>query len=222
MISICLMVNILIFIFWWVVTDPGNYIWEAIGEHNTLLLYAACNKLFLIRYYISVVVINSALIALYIFNTKRLTSVAIVIFIFGFYFLTKFLFDPYVGRNYFIIFENQNVSKTFVLEPIFEAGSSIAPYLFEKLNEQPSYSREQAAKGLGIIEYSPAVTKLNAILIDTAETTNMRAECYYSLKKINTSKTKLLLENFSSRSVIATKDSALVTRINYLEQQDIY
>ncbi len=222
MISIGLLVNILIFIFWWVVTDPGNYIWETVSESNSVLLYSACNKLFLIRYYISVVIINSTLIALYIFNTNRLLSIGIVLFIIGFYFLTKFLFDPFIGRNYFIIFENQNVSKMFMLEPISDAGVTIAPYLVEKLNEQSSYSREQAAKGLGIIEYTPSINKLNVILTDTCETTNMRAECYYSLKKINTPKTKILLENFSHRSVLEMKDTALVERINYLERQDIY
>ena len=139
-----------------------------------------------------------------------------------FYVLSRFLFDPFVGKNYYVIFENQNVSKSFFLEPVLDAGKSICPFLFEKLNDMPSFSREQAARGLGILAYQPASDKLNAVLNDTAESVYMRAECYYALKKINSKETRILLENFSLQQNNKDLDSALVEQINFLEIQDVY
>ncbi|WP_018341584.1 HEAT repeat domain-containing protein [Cytophaga aurantiaca] len=219
---ICLLVNILIFIFWWVVTDPGNYIWKIIAEDKAAIIIAACNKLFLIRYYVSFVIINCVLVALYFVETKRILSVCIIVFALLFYLGSRFLFDPFIGRNYYTIFENQNVSKGFYLEPVLDAGTTICPFLFEKLNESPSFAREQAARGLGILSYKPACDKLNAVLNDPAESIYMRAECYYALKKINTKETRILLEDFSVQQNNNSLDSALVDRIDFLEIQDVY
>lgn len=219
---ICLLVNILIFIFWWVVTDPGNYIWRIVADDKASIIISACNKLFLIRYYVSLVIINCFLVAILCVETKRILSVCIILFAVVFYLLSRFLFDPFVGRNYYAIFENQGVSKSFYLEPVLDAGTSICPFLFEKLNAPPSFVREQAARGLGILAYKPASDKLNAVLNDTAESIYMRAECYYALKKINTKETRILLEDFSVRQNSKGLDSALVERIDFLEIQDVY
>lgn len=219
---ICLLVNILIFIFWWVVTDPGNYVWNIIADPKIDAILSACNKLFLIRYYVSLVIFNCLLVALFFVETKRILSVGIVLFVLVFYLLSRYLFDPFVGRNYYVIFENQGVSKNFYLEPVLDAGTSICPFLFEKLNAAPSYAREQAARGLGVLAYKPASEKLNMILNDTTESIYMRAECYYALKKINTTETRTLLEDFSVRQSNKTLDSALAERIDFLEIQDVY
>ena len=219
---ICLVVNILLFIFWWVITDPGNYIWKVIDDTKAHTIIAACNKLFFIRYYVSLVIMNCFLAALFFLETKRILSGCIILFALMFYVLSRFLFDPFVGKNYYAIFENQNVSKSFFLEPVLDAGKSICPFLFEKLNDTPSFAREQAARGLGILTYKPGCDKLNAILNDTAESIYMRAECYYALKKINTKETRVLLEEFSIHQNNTHLDSALVERIDFLEIQDVY
>jgi len=212
----------MVFIFWWVVTDPGNYVWEPLPPDKELLLISACNKLFLIKYYVSFVLINCLLTAIMFFNVKRIITLGIILFDMAFYFTTKFIFNPYLGRNYYVIFENQKVSKNFFLEPVSDAGKSIGPFLFEKLNDKPSYLREQAAKGLGIISYESATSKLEKLLSDSTETIFMRAECYYALKKINTPETKKILEDFSVSHGQQDKDSLLIGRINYVELQDIY
>lgn len=219
---IYLLVNILIFIFWWVVTDPGNYIWAAVADNKEAIILSACNKLFFIRYYMSFVIINCLLAALFIIETKRMWSLCIVLFTILFYLISSFLFAPFVGKNYYAIFENQKVSKGFYLEPVLDAGNSISPFLFEKLNEPPSFIREQAAKGLGVLAYKPACMKLNAILNDSTESIYMRAESYYALKKINTKESRRLLEDFSARQMHEDLDSALVERIDFLEIQDVY
>lgn len=219
---ICLIVNILLFIFWWVVTDPGNYIWKVIDDAKAHTIITACNKLFFIRYYVSLVIMNCLMTALFFAETKRILSACIVLFALLFYVLSRFLFDPFIGKNYYAIFENQNVSKSFFLEPVLDAGNSISPFLFEKLNDTPSFAREQAARGLGILAYEPASDKLNAVLNDTVESVYMRAECYYALKKINTKETHVLLEDFSVHQNNKDLDSALVNRIDFLEMQDVY
>jgi len=212
----------MVFVFWWVVTDPGNYVWEPLPLDKERLLISACNKLFLIKYYVSFVLINCLLTAIIFLNVKRIITLCIVLFGVAFYFITKFLFNPYLGRNYYVIFENQKVSRNFFLEPVSDAGKCIGPFLFEKLNDKPSYLREQAAKGLGIISYESATPKLEELLSDSTEPIFMRAECYYALKKINTSETKKILENFSVSHGQQAKDSLLIDRINYVELQDIY
>lgn len=218
-----LIINVMVFIFWWVVTDPGNYIWEPLPLNKEVLLVSACNKLFLIKYYVSFVLINCFVSAIVYIETKRIVSFSIVLFGVVFYFVVRSLFDPYLGRNYYVIFENQKVSKNFFLEPISDAGKSVGPFLFEKLNDKPSYVREQSAKGLGIIKYTLATEKLQALLNDSTETVHMRAECYYALKKINTPETKKILEDFSvHHDGQEAKDSLLIERINFVELQDIY
>ncbi|MGN6644974.1 MAG: HEAT repeat domain-containing protein [Cytophaga sp.] len=219
---IYIILNILLFIFWWVVTDPGNYIWRSIDVEKEILLVSACNKLFLIKYYVYVVVCNCLLTAIAFYELKRIVRIAIVLFAAAFFFITKSLFDPYVGRNYYTIFENQKVSKNFFLEPVSDAGKSIGPFLLEKLNEKPSYSREQAAKGLGIIRYTAATEKLTRILYDSTELISMRAECFYALTKMNTPESKKELEEFSVMHNEQSGDSLLIDRINFVEMQDIY
>ena len=98
----------------------------------------------------------------------------------------------------------------------------ISPFLFEKLKDKPSFAREQAARGLGILAYKPASDKLNTILNDSTESFYMRAECYYALKKIDTEETRVLLEDFSVQQSNKALDSALVDRIDFLEIQDVY
>lgn len=219
---ICLLVNILIFIFWWVVTDPSNYIWKAIDDTKAHFIIASCNKIFFIRYYVSVIIINCLLAALYFIETKRIVSISIVFFAILFYVLSRILFDPFIGKNYYAIFENQNVSKSFFLEPVLDAGKSICPFLYEKLTHKPSFAREQAARGLGILAYEPASNTLNAILNDSTESIYMRAESYFALKKQNTKETRALLEDFSVHHSNESLDSALVDQINLLETQDVY
>lgn len=214
--------NIMLFVFWWVVTDPGNYIWKEIEINKEILLVSACNKLFLIKYYISFVLFNSILTGILFYELKRTILAAIALFSIVFYFTTKYLFDPFVGRNYYVIFENQNVSKNFFLEPVSDAGSSIGPYLLDKLNDKPSYIREQAAKGLGIIKFKSAIGILNTLLNDSTETISMRAECFYSLNKMNTPEAKKELEQFSITHSIQSGDSLLIERINFVELQDTY
>jgi hypothetical protein len=221
-VCICLLVNILLFIFWWVVTDPGNYIWKIIDDTKAQKIIAACNKLFFIRYYVSLIIVNCVLTALFLLETKRILTGCIVLFALAFYFLSRYLFDPFIGRNYYTIFENQNVSKSFFLEPVLDAGTCICPLLFEKLNDKASFTREQAARGLGILQYKPAGDKLNTILNDSLESVYMRAECYYALKKIDTKETRLFLEDFSVRQNHTDIDSTLVKRIDFLEIQDVY
>ena len=219
---ICLLVNILIFIFWWVVTDPNNYIWKVIDDTKAHIIITACNKLFFIRYYVSFVIINCLLAALLFVETKRIISVSIVLFVLMFYLLSRYLFDPFIGQNYYALFENQSVSKSFFLEPVLDADKSICPFLFEKLNDKHSFAREQAARGLGVLAYKPACDKLNTILNDTTESIYMRAECYFALKKINTKETRVLLEDFSVRQNNKVLDSTLVEQINFLETQDVF
>jgi len=219
---IYLFVNILIFIFWWVVTDPGNYVWNVIDDKKAHLIISICNKIFFIRYYISLVIINCLLAAMLFVETKRILTGCIVLFALMFYVVSRFLFDPFIGKNYYTIFENQIVSKNFFLEPVLDAGKSICPFLFEKLYDKPSFPREQAARGLGVLAYKPACNKLNIILNDTTESIYMRAECYYALKKINTKETYVLLEDFSVHQNNKGLDSALVDRIDFLEIQDVY
>jgi len=214
--------NVLLFVFWWVVTDPGNYIWKEIDVNKEILLVSACNKLFLIKYYVSFVLFNTILTGILFYELKRTILIAIALFTILFYFTTKYLFDPFVGRNYYVIFENQNVSKNFFLEPVSDAGSSIGPFLLDKLNDKPSYVREQAAKGLGIIAFKPAIDALNNILNDSTEEISMRAECFYSLNKMNTPEAKAELEQFSITHSIQSGDSLLIERINYVELQDTY
>jgi len=214
--------NILLFVFWWVITDPGNYIWQAIATDKEVLLVSACNKLFLIKYYISFVLLNTILTGIIFYELKRIILIGIVLFSIAFYFTTKHLFDPFVGRNYYVIFENQTVSKNFFLEPVSDAGSPIGPFLLNKLNDRPSFIREQAAKGLGVIRFKPAINALNRILNDSTELTCMRAECFYSLNKINTPESKKELEQFSITHSIQSGDSLLIERINEVELQDIY
>lgn len=218
-----LLVNILIFIFWWVVTDPSNYIWKDISDFKAHKIILACNKLFYIRYYVSFVLINCLVTAFILIHSKRMISISIMLFTVLFYVISTFLFDQYISKNYFVIFENQNVSKSFYLEPVLDAGKGICPILFEKLNDTPSFVREQSARGLGVLSYKVACDKLNQILNDSSESINMRAECYFALKKINTKESKLLLEQFSiQQQHVAIPDSTLIGRINFLETEDVY
>ena len=214
--------NILLFVFWWVVTDPGNYIWHAIEADKEALLVCACNKLFLIKYYVSFVLLNTILTGILFYELKRIILIGIALFSIAFYFTTKTLFDPFVGRNYYVIFENQNVTKNFFLEPVSDAGKSIGPFLLKKLNDRPSFIREQAAKGLGVVKFEPAVDRLNTILNDSTEHISMRAECFYALNKINTAKSKTQLEQFSITHSVQNGDSLLIERINEVELQDTY
>lgn len=216
---VALIVNILIFIFWWVVTDPSNYIWKAIPSIRIQSIISACNKLFLIRYYVSVVSINIIGLAFVLFDVKRMLSLCIIGLGVLFYMLSSYFFSPFIGKNYFEIFLNQEVSKGLYLEPVQDAGKCIGPFLFDHLSSESSYTREQAARGLGVLSYTAAIDKLNQILNDSSESTNMRAECYFSLKKMNVKESKLLLEGFSIRQTTLI-DSSLANKINYLEVHD--
>lgn len=217
----CLIVNILIFIFWWVVTDPSNYIWKSISADRGELIVSACNRLFFIRYYISFVVLNAIFFSFVLFDTKRYLSICIVAFSLLFYVVCYYCFKPLIGKNYFVIFLNQNANKAFYLEPVQDAGNSIGPFLFEHLNTAPSFTREQAARGLGILSFTSAIPAINKLLTDTTETVNMRAECYFALKKMNVKESKLLLEKFSEQQE-TVMDSSLVQKITYLELRDPY
>lgn len=156
------------------------------------------------------------------YDMKRIILIGIAVFCILFYFLANYFFDPFVGRNYYVIFENQNVTKNFFLEPVSDAGTSIGPFLLNKLNDKPTFIREQAAKGLGVVRFKPAIDRLNKILNDSTEQISMRAECFNALNKINTAESKIELEKFSITHSIQNGDSLLIERINEVELQDTY
>ncbi|MBC7451323.1 MAG: HEAT repeat domain-containing protein [Cytophagales bacterium] len=214
--------NLFVFIFWWVVTDPGNYIWFITTEEKKVLLINACSKLFLIKYYIWAVLLNAMLTSFLLLSHKRILSLLIIACTLTFFILYSFIFTPYIGRNYYIIFLNQQVSPDFQMEPVNDAGKSIGPYLLNKLQEKPSPSRKYAVKGLGEIRYEPAIDKLSSILNDDAEEIAIRAESFISLKKMKHPTSKKILENFSRNHTDTISDSTLLRTINKIESLDIY
>jgi len=214
--------NLFIFIFWWVVTDPGNYIWFTISSEKRTLLEIACSKLFLIKYYTWTVILNGILTSIIVLQTKRLFSVLIIGFLFLFYLICAFVFDAYTGKNYYVIFLNQRVSPDFQLEPVNDAGKNIGPYLLENLSDKHSPLRTYASKGLGEIRYLPSISKLAEVLEDTNETVIIRAECFNALKKMKTAASKTELENFSRKHEDTESDSLLLQTIRKLESTDIY
>jgi hypothetical protein len=217
-----LFLNLFIFIFWWVVTDPGNYIWFSISKEKEILLESACSKLFLIKYYTWTVILNGTLAAIILLQSKRILSIFVIFLLIFFYIGCSVIFDSYIGKNYYSIFLNQVVSPDFLLEPVNDAGKNIGPYLLENIANNKSPQRLYAIRGLGEIRYVPSIETLAYILEDSSETISVRTECFNSLKKMKVTDSKRELENFSRIHEENSSDSLLLQTIRQIESNDLY
>lgn len=135
------------------------------------------------------------------------------------YLISWFFFDPYVAKNYVILFESQQVSPSFITEPIKQGGTMTGAILLEHIADSHYPHRYYAIKALGEIRYTPASESLGKILLNGKETEKIRGACYISLKSIRSELSRKYLLLFSQLVLKNEKDRQVIQR---LEKENAY
>jgi hypothetical protein len=211
--------NAFLFLFWWVLTDPSNYIWEPISTEREQLLANACSKIFWTKYYTWTLVINLLTFSFLLYTINKTVSLSLTILAVVVYGVSWYYFDPYVANNYVIIFETQAVSKTFLTEPIKQGSPRTGEILLERIVNTKYPRRYYAIKALGEIKYAPAAERLGKILLNGKETEQIRGASYISLKAIRSDLSAKYLLLFSQLVLRNEKDKQVMQQ---LEKENPY
>ncbi len=202
--------NAFVYLFWWALSDAGNYIWEPVSAFRMDAVEKACEKIFWINYTTWSVLVNLFLIAFLSYNYYPKFSVSLILILFFVYISSWYVFGPHLAQNYVVIFEQQAVSNPFLTEPIKRGGQGAGELLLRKIKD-PAYPRREAAiKALGEIQHEPAAEHIGRILLNGKEPQNIRGAAYLSLKSMETTMSKkylllfsqLMLQNDKEREVI--------------------
>ena len=187
LITLLILINLAIFLFCWLMTDEGNYLWYKTSAEARNLVAAACLNIFRTKYFLYSNSINIGLLGTYIlFASNRIWGAVLILIGFVVFFGGNVLFKEELVKNYYIIFQNQNVPEDFMTEPLKSAGPEIGRYIIEDIDVASSKRRKYAIRGAGEIHYTKVIGKLNSILHDWNEKSEMRVEAYFSLIKMNT------------------------------------
>jgi hypothetical protein len=204
-----LVINILIWLTWSLVTDESNYIWNEVSEENKKIINKACSGIFWIKYYVWGISINLAIGGIFFFfkNIKwgaLLLASSLLVYMTG-----NALFNKHLVNNYFLIYMHQSVSKEYMVLPIMDAGYDIGEYIEPVvLNRKMSENiRIYGIEGLGEISYTPAIKNLFNILKDKKEPVKIRLAAYSALLKFEENEVEGYLDNF--REIILPKEPRL-------------
>ncbi|MDB5271742.1 MAG: hypothetical protein JWO58_109 [Chitinophagaceae bacterium] len=182
-----LLANAFLFLFWWILTDPSNYIWEPVSTEREQQVLNACSKIFWTKYYTWTLVINLLTLSFLFYIQNRVVSLSLCALALIVYAASWFFFDPYTARSYVTLFETQEVSPAFLTEPIKQGGQLTGEILVERIADINYPRRYYAIKALGEIRYAPAAERLGKILLNGKETRRIRGAAYLSLKSIRSS-----------------------------------
>ena len=218
---IVVLVNLALFLWYWILTDQGNYIEKEVPEASRLIIAEACRRIFITQYYIWFTCINLIMSGIILWYKGQVSGIYFLGLAFAFTFISSEIFKSSIAKNYYDIFCHQRVSRDFMEEPILSAGYPIGPYITPHLKEKDFKGRRAAISGMGKIQYTPAIPALASILDDSSETKVFRGEAYLSLKKMNSDPAKVVLEEFT-QELIAQKDTAMYNYIRNYEKGDMY
>jgi hypothetical protein len=214
-----LLANVFLFLFWWVLTDPGNYIWELVSTEREQIIANTCSKIFWTRYYTWTLVINLLTFSFLFYYHHRIVSINLSVLALLVYLVSWIFFDPYIAKNYVILFETQEVSSSFITEPIKQGSPLTGKILTEHITDLNYPRRYYAIKALGEIRYAPATEKLGKILLNGKENQQIRGACYLSLKAIRSDLSAKYLLLFSQLVLRNEKDRKVMQQ---LEKQNPY
>jgi len=216
---VLLVANACLFFFWWILTEPSNYLWESVSTDREYKVMNACSKIFWNRYYTWSLVINLLTFSFLFYYVNKVVSLSLTALAGVVYLISWFFFDPYVAKNYVIIFESQQVSNSFLTEPIKQGGTMTGSILLERIADSNYPRRYYAIKALGEIRYSPAAEPLGKILLNGKETEKIRGASYIALKAIRSDLSRKYLLLFSQLVLKNEKDRQVIQR---LEKENAY
>lgn len=208
-----ILANVFVYVFWWALTDSGNYIWDTITESRRYNVETACNIVFWISYVTWTILINLFLIAFLSFHKHKRLSISLVFMIFGVYVTSWYAFGPRIAQSYVTIFENQVVSSVFLTEPIKRGGYGAGEIILKKITDSTYTRREAAIRALGELKYEPASATLGRILLNGKESRKIRGASYLALKSIGSTLARKYLLLFSQLDLQTDKDRALIQKL---------
>jgi len=216
---VLLIANTGLFLFWWILTDPSNYLWELVSSEREHAVVNACSKIFWTNYYTWTLVINLLTFSFLFYSYNKVVSLCLTGLAFSVYLVSWLFFNPYVAQNYVIVFECQEVSSGFITEPIKQGGTATGAILLERIKDKQYPRRYYAIKALGEIRYAPAAEALGKILLNGKETEKIRGACYISLKSIRSNLSAKYLLLFSQVVLKNEKDRQVIQQ---LEKENAY
>jgi len=216
---VLLIANACLFLFWWILTEPSNYLWEAVSTEREHQVVNACSKIFWSKYYTWTIVSNLLTFSFLFYYHNKVVSLSLTGLAVCVYLTSWLFFDPYVAKNYVILFESQEVSAAFITEPIKQGGIMTGELLLERIADADYPRRYYAIKALGEIRYAPAAERLGKILLNGKETEKIRGACYISLKAIRSDLSSKYLLLFSQLVLKNEKDRQVIQR---LEKENAY
>jgi hypothetical protein len=216
---VLLIANTGLFLFWWILTDPSNYLWEPVSSEREYLVVNACSKIFWTKYYTWTLVINLLTFSFLFYYYNKIVSLSLTGLAFIVFLISRFFFNPYIAQNYVIVFEAQQVAPAFITEPIKQAGTATGEILLKHITDNKYPRRYYAIKALGEIRYAPAAETLGKILLNGKETQKIRGACYISLKSIRSDLSSKYLLLFSQLVLKNEKDRQVIQR---LENENAY
>ena len=216
---VLLIANTALFLFWWILTDPNNYLWEPVSSEREYLVVNACSKIFWTKYYSWTLVINLLTFSFLFYYYNKAVSLCLTGLALLVYLVSWFFFYPYIAQNYVIIFESQEVSAAFITEPVKQGGQATGEILLKYIANNKYPRRYYAIKALGEIHYAPAAEALGKILLNGKETEKIRGACYISLKSIRSDLSSKYLLLFSQLVLKNENDRQVIQR---LEKENAY
>ena len=216
---VLMVANACLFLFWWILTEPSNYLWEPVSPERELIVVSACSKIFWTKYYTWTIVMNLLTFSFLFYYFNKVVSLSLSALAFLVYLISWFFLDPYVAKNYVIVFDSQQVSSSFITEPIKQGGTATGAILSIRISDSNYARRYYAIKALGEIRYTAAAEQLGKILLNGKETEKIRGACYISLKDMRSSLSSKYLLLFSQLVLKNEKDRQVIQR---LEKENAY
>jgi hypothetical protein len=216
---VLLIANACLFIFWRTLTDPSNYLWESVSKEREQIVVNACSKIFWTRYYTWTLVINLFTFSFLLYTQNKLVSLCLSALALFVYIASWLFLNPYIAENHIVLFESQEVSSSFITEPIKQGGHQTGAILLDRISNSDYERRYYAIKALGEIRYAPAAEVLGKILLNGKETQKIRGACYISLKAIRSDLSAKYLLLFSQLVLKSEKDREVIQR---LEKENAY
>jgi hypothetical protein len=208
-----ILANAFMYLFWWALTDPGNYIWQPVSAFRQHAVESACDKIFWINFTTWTVLVNLFLMAFLSYQYYTRFSLSLALLSFVVYASSWYTFGPYLSQSYVSIFENQAVSHVFLTEPIKRGGQGAGEILLKKIKNPDYPRRESAIKALGEIHHEPAAEHLGRILLNEKEPQKIRGAAYLALKEMGTSMSKKYLLLFSQLMLQNDKEREVIRRL---------
>jgi len=196
LISLLVIVNLAIFVFCRLLTDPENYLWYKTAPEKVEIVAVASLDIMRVKYFVYANSINFFLMGVYFaYYYRKTLGFLVALSGIAVFFGGNKLFEESVAENYYIIFKNQSVSEDFAFEPLKSAGNTVGKYLMKDVNSK-IVNRKQVIMGLGEIRYEPSIDVLDALLNNEKESPEIRGEAYLALLKMNSERSAACIRIF--------------------------